>query len=121
MSCSARLPVYALLLAALLPGASWKAGLALAGIYIASLMIGSLVAGLAVLAAVPAWWLVSRPESTAGSLAALGPAPEPSDPVRELAVGAAIRAPAASSSAVVPARSAAVRCSGAGDGGGSAR
>src|SRR5712692_5834449 len=32
MSCSARLPVYALLLAALLPGAAWKAGLALGGI-----------------------------------------------------------------------------------------
>jgi ferrous iron transport protein B len=48
MSCSARLPVYALLLAALLPGAAWKAGLALAGIYISSLLVGSLVAGLAV-------------------------------------------------------------------------
>ncbi|HEX4999072.1 MAG TPA: ferrous iron transporter B [Terriglobia bacterium] len=48
MSCSARLPVYALLLAALLPGAPLKAGLALAGIYISSLLVGSLVAGLAV-------------------------------------------------------------------------
>src|SRR5581483_12370031 len=38
MSCSARLPVYALLLAALLPaGAAWKAGFGLAAIYIASL------------------------------------------------------------------------------------
>lgn len=46
MSCSARLPVYALLLAALLPGASWKAGLALSIIYIASLLTGALVAGL---------------------------------------------------------------------------
>jgi len=46
MSCSARLPVYALLLAALLPGAAWK-GLGLAAIYISSLMIGSVVAGLA--------------------------------------------------------------------------
>jgi ferrous iron transport protein B len=46
MSCSARLPVYALLLAALLPGAAWK-GLGLAAIYILSLMIGSIVAGLA--------------------------------------------------------------------------
>jgi ferrous iron transport protein B len=48
MSCSARLPVYALLLAALLPDAAWKAGLLLAGIYISSLVAGSLIAGLAV-------------------------------------------------------------------------
>ena len=47
MSCSARLPVYALLLAALLHAAAWKAGLSLAAIYISSLLIGSLVAGLA--------------------------------------------------------------------------
>lgn len=46
MSCSARLPVYALLLAALLPGASGKAGLALAAIYVASLLAGALTAGL---------------------------------------------------------------------------
>jgi ferrous iron transport protein B len=46
MSCSARLPVYALLLGALLPGAAWKAGLALGAIYVASLLIGALVAGL---------------------------------------------------------------------------
>jgi ferrous iron transport protein B len=46
MSCSARLPVYALLLAALLPGAAGKAGLALAAIYIASLLSGALTAGL---------------------------------------------------------------------------
>jgi ferrous iron transport protein B len=46
MSCSARLPVYALLLAALLPGAAWTAGMALAGIYISSLLAGALVAGL---------------------------------------------------------------------------
>jgi len=46
MSCSARLPVYALLLAALLPGAAWKAGLALGAIYVLSLMTGALVAGL---------------------------------------------------------------------------
>jgi ferrous iron transport protein B len=45
MSCSARLPVYALLLAALLPGKAGRAGLALAGIYISSLMIGALTAG----------------------------------------------------------------------------
>ncbi len=47
MSCSARLPVYALLLAALLHSAAWKAGLSLAAIYISSLLIGSIVAGLA--------------------------------------------------------------------------
>jgi ferrous iron transport protein B len=46
MSCSARLPVYALLLGALLPGAAWKAGLALGAIYISSLLVGALVAGL---------------------------------------------------------------------------
>ena len=46
MSCSARLPVYALLLAALLPGAAGKAGLALAAIYVASLLMGALMAGL---------------------------------------------------------------------------
>ncbi len=46
MSCSARLPVYALLLAALLPGSPWKSGLALAAIYISSLLIGALTAGL---------------------------------------------------------------------------
>lgn len=46
MSCSARLPVYALLLAALLPNAAWKAGLALGVIYVASLVTGALVAGL---------------------------------------------------------------------------
>ena len=45
MSCSARLPVYALLLAALLPDAAW-AGLSLAVIYLASLLIGSVSAGL---------------------------------------------------------------------------
>ena len=47
MSCSARLPVYALLLAALLQGAAWQAGLSLAAIYISSLLVGSLIAGLA--------------------------------------------------------------------------
>ncbi len=46
MSCSARLPVYALLLAALLPGVAWTAGLSLAAIYVASLLIGSAIAGL---------------------------------------------------------------------------
>jgi ferrous iron transport protein B len=47
MSCSARLPVYALLLAALLPAAAWQAGIALAAIYISSLLIGALIAGVA--------------------------------------------------------------------------
>jgi ferrous iron transport protein B len=47
MSCSARLPVYALLLAAVMPpDAPWRAGLALAAIYVGSLLTGSLVAGL---------------------------------------------------------------------------
>jgi ferrous iron transport protein B len=47
MSCSARLPVYSLLLAALMPDAAWQAGLALAAIYISSLLIGSIIAGIA--------------------------------------------------------------------------
>jgi ferrous iron transport protein B len=47
MSCSARLPVYALLLAALLPGAAWQKGLSLAVIYVGSLLIAALTAGLA--------------------------------------------------------------------------
>ena len=47
MSCSARLPVYALLLGALLSGAAWKKGLSLAAIYVGSLLIASLTAGLA--------------------------------------------------------------------------
>jgi ferrous iron transport protein B len=47
MSCSARLPVYALLLAAVMPGDKpWLAGLALAAIYVGSMLAGSLVAGL---------------------------------------------------------------------------
>lgn len=46
MSCSARLPVYALLLAALFPTAAWQAGFGLAAIYISSLLIGSIIAGL---------------------------------------------------------------------------
>lgn len=46
MSCSARLPVYALLLAALLPGQALWTGLSLAGIYVASLFIGSITAGI---------------------------------------------------------------------------
>lgn len=47
MSCSARLPVYALLLAALLPASPGRAGLALASIYVSSLLIGSVLAGIA--------------------------------------------------------------------------
>jgi ferrous iron transport protein B len=46
MSCSARLPVYALLLAALLPGSAGKAGFALALIYVASLLAAALTAGM---------------------------------------------------------------------------
>lgn len=45
MSCSARLPVYALLLTFLFhDGAAWKAGVALALIYLASLIVGGLAA-----------------------------------------------------------------------------
>ncbi len=48
MSCSARLPVYALLLAFLFHGQpAWYAGLALAGIYVASLLVGGIGALLA--------------------------------------------------------------------------
>jgi ferrous iron transport protein B len=47
MSCSARLPVYALLLAALVPASPGRAGLALASIYVASLLLGALLAGIA--------------------------------------------------------------------------
>ena len=46
MSCSARLPVYALLLGALLPGAALMAGLTLGLIYLLSLLSGGIVAGL---------------------------------------------------------------------------
>ncbi len=47
MSCSARLPVYALLLAYLFAGSpAWKPGLALAGIYVFSLVVGALAAAL---------------------------------------------------------------------------
>lgn len=53
MSCSARLPVYALLLAALLPGRALVRGLSLAGIYLASLLIGSLTAGVVARLVVP--------------------------------------------------------------------
>jgi len=46
MSCSARLPVYALLLGVLMPDAVGRAALILATIYIASLLIGSFSAGI---------------------------------------------------------------------------
>lgn len=46
MSCSARLPVYALFIAFLFHGESaWKAGLALAGLYLGSVVIGAFAAG----------------------------------------------------------------------------
>lgn len=45
MSCSARLPVYALLLAFLFAGeAAWKPGIMLAGIYLGSMVVGALAA-----------------------------------------------------------------------------
>ena len=48
LSCSARLPVYALLLAFLFPmDKSWLAGLALAGIYLFSIISSAVVAGIA--------------------------------------------------------------------------
>ncbi len=47
MSCSARLPVYALLLAFLVPpGKPWLAGIGLGGLYLFSLISGGLVAGI---------------------------------------------------------------------------
>ncbi len=47
MSCSARLPVYALFIAFLFHGESaWKAGLSLAALYLGSMLIGALVAGI---------------------------------------------------------------------------
>lgn len=47
MACSARLPVYALLLAFLFPLASpWKAGLALAGLYLGAVVVGALAAAI---------------------------------------------------------------------------
>lgn len=46
MTCSARLPVYALLLAFLFHGeASWKAGLVLALLYLSSIVVGGFAAG----------------------------------------------------------------------------
>lgn len=46
MSCSARLPVYALFIAFLFHGDSaWKAGLALAALYLGSIIIGAFAAG----------------------------------------------------------------------------
>lgn len=47
MSCSARLPVYALLLGFVFAGDSaWKAGFALAALYIGSIVVGALAAGI---------------------------------------------------------------------------
>jgi sortase (surface protein transpeptidase) len=48
-----------------------------------------LAVGLVVLAAVPAWWLASRPDTSAGSLAPLGspPAPAVDEPQETLAPG----------------------------------
>lgn len=47
MTCSARLPVYALLLSFLFTGASaWKAGLGMTFLYIGSLVVGAVAAGL---------------------------------------------------------------------------
>lgn len=47
MTCSARLPVYALLLSFIFAGAqAWKAGVALAVLYMASMMVGALAAGI---------------------------------------------------------------------------
>ncbi len=46
MTCSARLPVYTLLLTFLFAGASaWKAGLALTGLYLGGLCVGGIAAG----------------------------------------------------------------------------
>lgn len=47
MSCSARLPVYALLLGFLFAGESaWKAGFALAALYMGSIIVGAVAAGI---------------------------------------------------------------------------
>lgn len=47
MTCSARLPVYALLLGFLFAGeAAWKPGLALAALYVLTLIVGALAAGI---------------------------------------------------------------------------
>lgn len=47
MTCSARLPVYALLLTFLFTGdEAWKAGIALTALYLAGILIGGLAAGL---------------------------------------------------------------------------
>jgi ferrous iron transport protein B len=46
MSCSARLPVYALLLAFLFTGDPWTAGLVLTGLYLSSVVFGVIAAGI---------------------------------------------------------------------------
>lgn len=53
MSCSARLPVYALLLAFLFAGDPWKAGLLLTGLYLFSVVVGVIAAGILS-------WLIQR-------------------------------------------------------------
>jgi len=45
-SCSARLPVFGLLLGLMFPGQAWKAGLGMTCIYLASLVLGGLVSAL---------------------------------------------------------------------------
>lgn len=45
MTCSARIPVYALLVGFLLPGSAWAGGLAMAALYLGALIIGALSAG----------------------------------------------------------------------------
>lgn len=46
MSCSARLPVFALLISFLFYGEAWKAGMALALLYLGSVFVGSLAAAI---------------------------------------------------------------------------
>jgi ferrous iron transport protein B len=46
MSCSARLPVFGLLLGLMFPGQAWKAGIGMTCIYLASLVLGGLVSAL---------------------------------------------------------------------------
>jgi ferrous iron transport protein B len=44
MTCSARLPVYALLLTFIFPHSAWKAGLAMTGLYASGLVLGAIAA-----------------------------------------------------------------------------
>lgn len=65
MSCSARLPVYALLLGFLYQGGqAWMGGLALAGLYLTSLVIGSVTAAIAgkiLKLESPGWFMLELP------------------------------------------------------------